>query len=548
MKKFFRPKKKNKKQIKLEIKSQSSPPTLSNTPQKTEKTEKTQKSQNQVFGIDLETITQDQTDHVPYVVKQITKLIETEFVDCEGIFRIPGSKVQEKKVIEDVNENGELDISTCDDPYILASLLKYFFYKLPQPLLTFELFDEWNKARTVEEISNLVNQLPLVNRCTLKHLMKFCVSVSEHCKLNKMNSANLARVIGPNLFRHPINPMAFTSTIAIDNMIIHYKEIFEDNFKKEEVVQSTHSQERRSRRAIPKFFCTGVGQDQFELLQKMIEDSEKSTPDQTPKTETKETKESKQENENILETKQENENILESKQENDNILESKQENDNILESKQEIENENENQIENDNDNQLTDQNVDFSDFEEDEFFDAFVSNSDLFCQEIVDTSFLDLGLRVEVLLKKFENQELKIKDSSLLIPIQKEIKQYFSNYVQKKKQGNDIEELIKKDHLSLSESIITFQFISSIIIKNIEEYEVQENFCDSSDSDEWFSEDEQNKPINKEPELFIQKEIQMFNRLKSNIQNSSSIKIQKQFRGFLVRKEIKNIKKEFIFI
>ena len=112
---------------------------------------------------------------------------------------------------------------------------KQYFRELPEPLLTFELYDGFSTsmatgdaAEKIFRLQGLVDQLPEVNRVTLQYLMLFLNRVADFQQYNKMNGHNLAIVFGPNLLR-PENPMSMLGLnyASVHAMIDHYKEIFE---------------------------------------------------------------------------------------------------------------------------------------------------------------------------------------------------------------------------------------------------------------------------------------------------------------------------------
>jgi len=81
---------------------------------------------------------------------------------------------------------------------------------MPEPLLTFDLYDQFIKSvTTFPEDEKLVNYiganllvlLPRENRIVLNYLLSFLDKVSLHAEKNKMPAANLATVFGPNILR-----------------------------------------------------------------------------------------------------------------------------------------------------------------------------------------------------------------------------------------------------------------------------------------------------------------------------------------------------------
>ena len=63
-------------------------------------------------------------------------------LETEGLFRLSPSHL-EVSTIKDMYDAGkDPDLATkCTSPHTAAGLLKLFFRKLPEPLLTYELYD-----------------------------------------------------------------------------------------------------------------------------------------------------------------------------------------------------------------------------------------------------------------------------------------------------------------------------------------------------------------------------------------------------------------------
>ncbi len=76
-------------------------------------------------------------------------------MESEGIFRISGVKSQVDKLRTQFEEgtptihmhlrlSGKVvDFNKVEDPNVVSGLLKMYFRELPEPLLTFDLFDQF---------------------------------------------------------------------------------------------------------------------------------------------------------------------------------------------------------------------------------------------------------------------------------------------------------------------------------------------------------------------------------------------------------------------
>ncbi|KAF6209645.1 hypothetical protein GE061_015393 [Apolygus lucorum] len=150
--------------------------------------------------------------YVPFLVELCTRIVEDKGLDVIGIYRVPGNTAAITSLTDAVNKGFKETFLDQDprwsDVNVISSLLKLFFRKLPDCLLTTELYPSFIKANKMDDpyqritsIRNLVHELPDYNHQTLRHLMMHLKLVVEHSVINKMEARNLAIVFGPNLVR-----------------------------------------------------------------------------------------------------------------------------------------------------------------------------------------------------------------------------------------------------------------------------------------------------------------------------------------------------------
>ncbi|XP_063817104.1 rho GTPase-activating protein 44 isoform X5 [Pseudophryne corroboree] len=135
----------------------------------------------------------------------VTMLLECGMQE-EGLFRVAPSASKLKKL------KAALDCCVVDvaeysaDPHAIAGALKSYLRELPEPLMTFELYDEWIQASNVQDqdkrlqaLLNAIEKLPKPNYNNLKYVVKFLAKLTEFQDANKMTPSNMAIVLGPNL-------------------------------------------------------------------------------------------------------------------------------------------------------------------------------------------------------------------------------------------------------------------------------------------------------------------------------------------------------------
>ncbi|PIO29495.1 hypothetical protein AB205_0135160, partial [Aquarana catesbeiana] len=124
----------------------------------------------------------------------------------KGLFRVAPSASKLKKL------KAALDCCVVDvaeysaDPHAIAGALKSYLRELPEPLMTFELYEEWIQASNIQDqdkrlqaLWNACEKLPKSNYNNFKYVIKFLSKLTEFQDSNKMNPSNMAIVLGPNL-------------------------------------------------------------------------------------------------------------------------------------------------------------------------------------------------------------------------------------------------------------------------------------------------------------------------------------------------------------
>ncbi|ELR12416.1 RhoGAP domain containing protein [Acanthamoeba castellanii str. Neff] len=141
---------------------------------------------------------------VPVILEQFLHALRADpaIVRTEGLFRLAGSALAIKQLTHKIDIGEALDFSSIET-HALAGLLKLWLRSLPEPLLTHELYQSFIDAvdgrNEVAALKDVVAQLPIYNKYTLRHLIAFLVEVTSHSDVNKMVSSNMAIVFGPNL-------------------------------------------------------------------------------------------------------------------------------------------------------------------------------------------------------------------------------------------------------------------------------------------------------------------------------------------------------------
>ncbi|XP_053409299.1 serine/arginine repetitive matrix protein 2-like isoform X3 [Mercenaria mercenaria] len=161
-----------------------------------------------VFGCDLGEHLLNSGHDVPLVLKSCADVIESHGL-VDGIYRLSGitSNIQKLRLAFDEDRVPDLTSEEyLQDVHSISSLLKMYFRELPNPLLTYQLYDKFANAVKDEDnkllrIHDVVQQLPPPHYRTTEYLMRHLARVAAHGQETGMHSKNLAIVWAPNLLR-----------------------------------------------------------------------------------------------------------------------------------------------------------------------------------------------------------------------------------------------------------------------------------------------------------------------------------------------------------
>ncbi|CAM9761360.1 unnamed protein product, partial [Lampetra fluviatilis] len=203
-----------------------------------------------VFGCDLGEYLLNSAHDVPQVVKSCAEFIERHGI-VDGIYRLSGVASNIQKLRHEFDSEHVPDLmkeAFLQDIHCVSSLCKLYFRELPNPLLTYQLYDKFSEAMTspteedkLVKIHDAIQQLPPPHYRTLEYLMKHLWALALHSDKTGMHSKNLAIVWAPNLLRTQTIEMAgYNSTMAfmevrmqsvvVEFLLNHTEVLFSDRF------------------------------------------------------------------------------------------------------------------------------------------------------------------------------------------------------------------------------------------------------------------------------------------------------------------------------
>ncbi|XP_056650576.1 rho GTPase-activating protein 32 isoform X3 [Monodelphis domestica] len=177
-----------------------------------------------VFGCDLGEHLLNSGFEVPQVLQSCTAFIERYGI-VDGIYRLSGVASNIQRLRHEFDSEHIPDLTK--EPYVqdihsVGSLCKLYFRELPNPLLTYQLYEKFSdavSAATDEErlikIHDVIQQLPPPHYRTLEFLMRHLSLLADYCSITNMHAKNLAIVWAPNLLRSKqIESACFSGTAA----------------------------------------------------------------------------------------------------------------------------------------------------------------------------------------------------------------------------------------------------------------------------------------------------------------------------------------------
>uniref|UniRef100_A0A3Q3JKR7 Myosin IXA n=1 Tax=Monopterus albus TaxID=43700 RepID=A0A3Q3JKR7_MONAL len=174
------------------------------------------------FSVEVSRLTNDERT-VPVVVERLINYIEMHGLYAEGIYRKSGSTNKIKELKQGLNT--DVDSVNLDDYniHVIASVFKQWLRDLPNPLMTFELYEEFiramglqDKKETIRGVYSVIDQLSRSHLNTLERLIFHLVRIVLQEETNRMSANALAIVFAPCILRCPdtIDPLQSVQDIS----------------------------------------------------------------------------------------------------------------------------------------------------------------------------------------------------------------------------------------------------------------------------------------------------------------------------------------------
>ncbi|KAG7314926.1 hypothetical protein KOW79_022229 [Hemibagrus wyckioides] len=177
---------------------------------KASKQKSKRKGSENAFGCDLSEHLHNSGHDVPQVLKTCAEFIEEHGI-VDGIYRLSGITSNIQRLRQEFISEQCPDLTKevyLQDIHCVGSLCKLYFRELPNPLLTYELYQKFTDAVSVKEeheqlrnIQRVIKELPTAHFRTLEYLVKHLAHLATLSHQTNMHTRNLALVWAPNLLR-----------------------------------------------------------------------------------------------------------------------------------------------------------------------------------------------------------------------------------------------------------------------------------------------------------------------------------------------------------
>ncbi|XP_072572658.1 uncharacterized protein arhgap33 isoform X3 [Paramormyrops kingsleyae] len=203
-----------------------------------------------VFGCDLGEHLLNSGNDVPQVLKSCSEFIE-KYGIVDGIYRHSGVSSNIQKLRHEFDSENVPDLTKdlyMQDIHCVGSLCKLYFRELPNPLLTYQLYDKFadcmgdmTEDERMVKVHDVIQQLPPPHYRTLEYLIRHLARLATYSNETNMHIKNLAIVWAPNLLRsmeieavglsgaNPFKEVRIQS-VVVEFLLSNVEVLFSDSF------------------------------------------------------------------------------------------------------------------------------------------------------------------------------------------------------------------------------------------------------------------------------------------------------------------------------
>jgi hypothetical protein len=138
----------------------------------------------------------------PHIVEDcVAVLLRPAALQTEGLFRLSSPESRLRRLKQQYSDAQPPELGG-EDPVCVAGVLKWFLRQLPEPLLSYELYEPLVAAAKADSLPDsllpLLRRLPPQHVHVLQRVLHLLARVAAEPR-NKMTATNLGVVFGPTL-------------------------------------------------------------------------------------------------------------------------------------------------------------------------------------------------------------------------------------------------------------------------------------------------------------------------------------------------------------
>mmetsp|Transcript_22717 Transcript_22717/g.89852 ORF Transcript_22717/g.89852 Transcript_22717/m.89852 type:complete len:889 (+) Transcript_22717:76-2742(+) len=176
------------------------------------------------------------SEEIPSLVVQSVQYLQNNGITTEGLFR-QSANTNDIERLKKLAETGKDIPWEQESPHVVAGLLMTYLLQLPEPLLTFDLYESLiaaqetipSREERIKFISKLLRMMPICFKYTLTLIIGFLCKMTEYAEQSKMNAGNLAIVFGPALMRKEVEEIK--QIVADSPLIIQLVKVMIEEFR-----------------------------------------------------------------------------------------------------------------------------------------------------------------------------------------------------------------------------------------------------------------------------------------------------------------------------
>eukprot|EP01130_Rhizamoeba_saxonica_P000301 TRINITY_DN1027_c0_g1_i1.p1 TRINITY_DN1027_c0_g1~~TRINITY_DN1027_c0_g1_i1.p1 ORF type:complete len:1018 (+),score=268.61 TRINITY_DN1027_c0_g1_i1:27-3080(+) len=191
-----------------------------------------ERPQGLVFGVPLPDLLAREGSVIPQIVEQCVATLAERGIETQGIFRISGQANLIQEFIDSWDQGNYIPMNNAE-VHVISSLLKQWIREIPEPLCTWDLYENFVSSNSNQEIANALKLLPDENYNVIEYLVGFLHEMSHHSEVTSMTVGNIAIVFGPNILKKRGGEDGLSSLVetprilnCTEKMIKYYHEIF----------------------------------------------------------------------------------------------------------------------------------------------------------------------------------------------------------------------------------------------------------------------------------------------------------------------------------